>query len=233
MLGPYDYAVAILSFCAEIYVVVWLCASRNGFRYFSLSTYMLAAALGTACQYFFLRTYGFSSAQYLYSYYYSDALLTIALFFVIMSFYHQVFQQMGAGKYVRGASILLLSATALFSYLVVRQNSSHLTSRFVVEMGRNIYFVGVVLIYLLWGAILKLRETRTRLIQLVLALGIFFSANAATYALRNMFPDFQGAFLRFIPPLVGAFLPIAWAYTMTKIPEEARLLTARLATNHQ
>ena len=36
------------------------------------------------------------------------------------------------------------------------------------------YFVGVVLTYLLWGAILKLRETRTRLIQLVLALGDLF-----------------------------------------------------------
>ncbi|HKW89977.1 MAG TPA: hypothetical protein VJN21_14595, partial [Candidatus Acidoferrales bacterium] len=85
----------------------------------------------------------------------------------------------------------------------------------------------------LWGAILKLRETRTRLVQLVLALGIFFSADAATYALRNLFPTFQGEFLKFIPPLLGAFLPLAWAYTFTKIPEEARLLTARLAPSHQ
>jgi hypothetical protein len=233
MLGPFDYAVAILSFCAEIYVVVLLLGSSNSIRYFSLIAYMVAAALGTACQYFFLRTYGFSSAQYNYAYYYSDALLTIALFFVVMSFYHQVFQEMGVGKYVRGASILLLSATALFSYLVVHQNTNHLTSRFVVEMGQNLYFVGVVLTYLLWGAILKLRETRTRLIQLVLALGIFFSADAATYAMRNMFPDFQGAFLRFIPPLVGAFLPLAWAYTFTKVSEDARLPTAKLAPSHQ
>ncbi|HEV2298055.1 MAG TPA: hypothetical protein VGR72_06020 [Candidatus Acidoferrales bacterium] len=233
MLGPFDYGVAILSFCAEMYVVVWLLVSNKGLRYLSLGIYMLAVVLGTASQYFFLHKFGFNSPQYFYTYYYSDALLTIALFFVIMSFYHQVFQQMGVSKYVRGASILLLSATALFSYLVVRQNTSHLTSRFVVEMGQNLYFVGVVLTYLLWGAILKLRETRTRLIQLVLALGIFFSADAAAYALRNMFPDFQGAFLKFIPPLLGAFLPLAWAYTFTKIPEEARLLTARLAPSHQ
>lgn len=233
MLGPFDYIIAALGFCAELYLVVRLLAGRSELRYFALATYMLAMVLGTAAQYFFLQKFGFQSSQYLYCYYYSDALLTIALFFVIMSFYHQVFQQMGVRKYVHGASIILLSATAAFSYLVVHQNSNNLTTHFVVEMGRNFYFVGVVLTYLLWGAILKLKETRIRLVQLVLALGIYYSADAATYALRNLFPAFQPEFLKFIPPVLGAFLPLAWAYTFTKIPEEARLLTARLAPSHQ
>jgi hypothetical protein len=234
VLGPLDYFLAIFSFCAEIYVVVCLLASKNRSRYFALNLYMLAAVLGTAVQYFSLQRYGFSSPQYSYSYYYSDALLTISLFFVVMSFYHQMFEQMGVAKYVKGASILLLSATALFSFAVVHQNREHLTTTsFVVEMSQKLYFVGVVLTYLLWGAILKLRETRTRLIQLVLALGIFFSADAAAYALRNLFPGLEINFLKWVPPLVGTFLPLAWAYTFTKIPEEARLLTARLAASHQ
>src|SRR5487761_272577 len=232
MLGPYDYAVTVLGFLAEVYVVVRLCVSRNSLRYFSLNIYMLAAAGGTVGQIAVLRHFGIASPMYSYVYYYTDALLTISLFFVIMSFYQQVFQQMGVGRYVRSASVLLLSATALFSYLVVRQNTDHLTSRFVVEMGQNLYFVGVVLTYLLWGAIVKLRETRTRLIQLVLALGIFFSADAATYAMRNLFPGLQGDILRFIPPIVGAFLPLAWAYTFTKIPEDARLETSRVVAPH-
>ncbi|HEV2304590.1 MAG TPA: hypothetical protein VGR93_03655 [Candidatus Acidoferrales bacterium] len=184
----------------------------------------------TVSGFFILRRYGFSSPAYGYFYYYTDALLTISLFFVIMSFYHQVFRQMGAGKYVRLASILLLSATAAFSFAVVHQNLGHLTAtHFVVEMSQNLYFVGVVLTYLLWGAIIKLRETRTRLIQLVLALGIFFSSDAAGYALRNLYPSLEANFLRWVPPIAGTFLPLAWAYTFTKIPEEARLETARVA----
>ncbi len=230
--GLFDYVVAILSLLAEVCVVVRLCLSRNSFRYFSLNIYMLAAGTVTVGGAFILQHFGVSSPMYQYFYYYTDALLTISLFFVIMSFYQQVFQQMGVGRYVRSASILLLSATALFSYLVVRQNTDHLTSRFVVEMGQNLYFVGVVLTYLLWGAIVKLRETRTRLIQLVLALGIFFSADAATYAMRNLFPGLQGNILRFIPPIVGAFLPLAWAYTLTKVPEDARLETSRVVAPH-
>jgi glucan phosphoethanolaminetransferase (alkaline phosphatase superfamily) len=96
-------------------------------------------------------------------------------------------------------------------------------------LGQNLYFVGVVLTYLLWGAILKLRETRTRLIQLVLALGVYFSATACTYALRNLFPNLESSVLKSIFPVVGLWLPVAWAYTFAKVSEDARLATARLA----
>ncbi len=229
-LGPFDYILQLLSFLAEVYVVVCLClSSRKSFRYTSLNIYMFAAAAVTIVQFLTLRHFGVASPQYFYVYYYTDLLLTISLFFVIMTFYHQVFEQMGAGRYVRLGSILLLAATAAFSFAVVHHYRDHLTGRFVVEMGQNLYFVGVVLTYLLWIAVVKLRETRTRLIQLVLALGIFFSADAAAYAMRNLFPALQASILRFIPPLVGALLPLAWAYTFTKIPEEARLVTARVA----
>jgi hypothetical protein len=230
MLGPVDYIVTLVSFVAELTVVVCLCASRKPFRYLSLNIYMLAAAGVTVGQVSVLRHFGVASPLYAYVYYYTDALLTISLFFVIMSFYHQVFQQMGVGKYVRWGSILLLSGTALLSYLIVRRMPTHhLTTRFVVETSQNLYFVGMVLTYLLWGAVIKLRETRTRLIQLILALGVFFSAEAACYALRNLFPSLEPSILKWVPPIAGTFLPIAWAYTFTRVPEEARLETARIS----
>ena len=98
---------------------------------------------------------------------------------------------------------------------------------------QNLYFVGVVLTYLLWGAILKLRETRMRLIQLVLALGIYFSADAMAYALRNLFPSLEPVVLRWIPPIMGVWLPLAWAYTMAKVSEDSRLAPARLMVKAQ
>jgi hypothetical protein len=140
---------------------------------------------------------------------------------------------MGASAYIRGAAAILIVATAGFSYVVVHQNRDHLTSRFVVELGQNFYFVGVVLTYLLWGAILKLRETRMRLIQLVLALGMYFSVNAGTYALRNLYPGLQSNILRWIPPLVGLWLPVAWSYTLSKVSEDSRLVPADLMEKAQ
>lgn len=232
MLGPFDYVFVLLSLIAEAYVVVCLCSSKVRFRYFSLIIYMLAAVIVTVAQDIILFKFGVSSPLYAYAYYSTDPLLTIALFFVIMSFYHQVFQQMGVGKYVRWGAVFLLTGTALVSYLIVRRMPHHhITNALVVEMSQNLYFVGVVLTYLLWGAVITLRETRTRLVQLILALGIFFSSDAAGYALRNLFPSphLEAAFLKWVPPIAGTFLPLAWAYTFSRVPEDARLETARVS----
>src|SRR5580698_48956 len=228
MLSRIDYAIWILGFLVEAGAVVCFIFHRYFSKYIFLSIYLLAATVVTGAQYWFIQKFGWSSIEYRYYYYYSESLLTILLFFVVIQFYDRVFQELNASRYVRRGAIILVGATALFSYMVVRANQDHLTSHFVVELGQNLYFVGVVLTYLLWGAILKLRETRTRLIQLVLALGVYFSATAGTYALRNLFPGLQESFLRWVPPLIGTWLPLAWAYTFSKIPEDARLATARL-----
>lgn len=230
MLGPFDYVFVLLSLLAEAYVVVRLLSSKARFSYLALIVNMFAAVVITVAQDVVLFKFGVGSPLYAYVYYYTDTVLTITLFFVIMSFYYQVFQQMGVGKYVRWGTVFLLSATALVSYLIVRRMPvHHLTTPFVVEMSQNLYFVGVVLTYLLWGAVITLRETRTRLIQLILALGIFFSSDAAGYALRNLFPQLEPGFLKWVPPIAATFLPLAWAYTFTRVPEEARLETARVS----
>ncbi len=226
-LGPVDYCLWIASFLLEAYVVVSSVARSRFLRYLPLTIYMFIVALVNAGQYHIIHTYGLTSSQYFYYYYYSDSLLFILMYLVVIHFYQQVFAEMKVAHYIRGAAVLLLAATALFSYIVVHEHKDQLTTHFVVELEQNLSFVGVVLIYLLWGAILKLRETRTRLIQLVLALGISYSATAGTYALRNLFPD--ASMLRWIPPVIGVWLPLAWAYTFTRVSEESRLVTARLA----
>lgn len=229
MPGPFDYALWLIGFLVEIGVVVCAIRSKAFLRYLPLNFYMLCDAFVTLGLYYCLRTFGLNSHIYFYYYYYTESLLTILMFWVIIKFYLQVFEEMGVSREIRTAAVLLLTGTALFSYAVVHQNRSQLTSRFVVDLNQNLYFVGVVLTYLLWGAILKLRETRTRLIQLVLALGVYFSAGAGTYALRNLFPGLQPSVLRWVPPVIGLWLPLAWGYTFAKVPEDARLATARLA----
>src|ERR1700751_5372731 len=228
MLGPIDYALWIVGFLVEIGVVVCGIYRKELLRYLSLTIYLFSVASANCIQYFCISRYGFSSPQYFYCYYYTESLLIIFLFWTIIQFYQQTFREMNVSGYIRGGAALLLLATALFSYIVVHENRNHLTTRFVVELGQNLHFVGMVLTYLLWGAILKLRETRTRLIQFVLSIGVYFSATACTYALRNLFPGLQPSVLRWVPPIMGVWLPIAWAYTFAKVSEDSRLATARL-----
>ena len=231
MLGPLDYLLWALSFSLEVFVVVYALARRQFASTCTINIYMLASAVASASDFYLVQRYGFSSLVYRYFYYYSDALLTVLLFFSVLSLYQFVFAEMKAAHYIRGASLMLLVGTAFTSFLIVRQNQDHLTGRFVVELSQNLYFVGLVLTYILWGAVMKLRDTRARVIQLVLSLGIYFSAYSATYALRNLFPDLALA-RTVLPPLVGTWLPLAWAYTLWKVPEGARLETAQLAATH-
>jgi hypothetical protein len=191
---------------------------------------MAASAIIDILRYKILFSSGFSSPQYVYFYYYSDALLTIVLYLALISLFVHVFKEMHAEKYVLFGACLLLAGTSLFSYLVIQQSSSMLVTRFVVTLSQNLYFVGLVLTYVLWGAILKLRETRAQLVQLVLSLGVYFSLFAANYAIRNLYPPVSPiaiALLQFI----GCFLPMAWAYAFYKLPKDARLEPATLVVN--
>jgi hypothetical protein len=107
-------------------------------------------------------------------------------------------------------------------------------SHFVVELSQNLYFVGLVLTYLLWGAVMKLREMRTQVIQLVSALGVYFSAFAGNYALHNLSPRYNFLVIwNYVPQILALWLPLAWAYTFSKVPEEARIATTRLAATHE
>ena len=228
MLGPVDYFLWFASAALEAGVVLCAIWKRAFFRYFTLNLYMLAAFVSTLVRFFVFQAHGFSSPHYIYTYYYSDALLTICLYFALMGLFVHVFEEMDIARYVRVATLLLLGGTSWFSYQVISGASDRMTDRFVVELSQNLYFVGLVVSYVLAGAMMKVRETRLRLIQLVLSFGVYFSALAAFYAARNMFPAMI-PYVRWLPAITGTLLPLAWIYAYTKVSEEARLATARVA----
>jgi len=230
MLGSYlSNFLWLAGFLLEVYVVVYSLWKKTFVRNLPINFYMLCEAAVTLGLYFCVRRFGTGSGTYAYYYYYTDFLLTVLMFWVVIRFYQMVFGEMQISQHLRKAAVLLLLATAAFSYVAVRhQFKSNLSNHYVVELGQNLYFVGVVLTYVLWGTVLKLRETRTRLVQLILALGVYFSGTAGTFAIGNLFPHLYLPFFRFLLPVFGLWLPLAWAYTFTKVPEDARLATAAL-----
>jgi hypothetical protein len=179
-------------------------------------------------QYICFLKFGFRSPQYFHLYYYSDSLLTILLFFVVMHLYLLVFAGMDTDRHIRAGAVLLLFLTAALSYLVVRQHRTHLTEHFVVELGQGLYFVGTVLTYILWGAMIKLRERPARLVQMVLALGIYYSATAGVYALRDLFPAWRAAMI-WVPPAANVWLSLAWTLAFLRTREEASVMVPTLA----
>jgi hypothetical protein len=229
MASPLDFAVFVLGLLLEVLVLVCVCSRRmNLSLYFPVAFYMLCSMLVSCGDYYFLQHFGTSSVVYAYFYFYSDALLTILLYWIVIHFYQQAFDELKVNRYIRGGAVALLLFTAVFSYFTVRRNQDHLTDRFVIELSQNLYFVGVVLTYLLWGTILKLKETRARLVQFVLALGIYFSGSAVAYALRNILHGSADMLLAWIPSIMCIWLEVAWVYAFVKVPEDSRLITAQL-----
>ena len=226
MPGTLGYAIWIVGSILELAVVVSAITKHSFRRYLCLNLYMLFSVIVSAARFQAVAQYGLHSKQYAYVYYYSDAVLTIFLYLALITLYLHVFDEIKVEKYLRLTALLLLAGTALFSYAVVQQSSHKMLTVFSYELSQNLYFVGLVLTYVLWGAILKLRETRTQLIQLVLSLGIYFSAFAATYALRNMYPDSRS--FGYVVPVFGCLLPLAWACAFWRLAPDARMATARL-----
>ena len=227
MLSPLDYAIWILTAVLELGVLVCAVRTRSFLRFLPLNIYMLVALLSDVSRYAILRHYGFSSSNYMYFYYYSDAILTICLFVALMSLYSKVFKEMGAAVYVRMGAVLVLVLTSGVCFMMVRNSQHRLATRFAAELSQNLHFVGAVLTYVLWSAVKKLRETRTRLIQFTLALGVYFTAFAASFAMESLYPG--SVFSGLATGAMGIWLPLAWSYTFLKIPESARLETARVA----
>ena len=231
MLGPVDYLLLFTELSLEVLAVVILLKRKALFQYFTIVLYLGASIAVGIGRYSVLKTAGFTSDAYVYFYYFSEALLIICLYFVLMTLYAQVFAEMNVGKLVRGGAMLLLLLTILISYHTVASSSDRLITMFVNELTQNLYFVGVVLTYLLWGAMMKLRENRTRLMQIVLSMGVYFSAFAGSYALGNMYPHLM--LWHYVCHLMVVWQPVSWAYTFMKVPEDARTATARLVAPTQ
>lgn len=230
-LGPADYALLFAGFAVHLWAVVCLLKKGAIPRYFTLALYLCSSVAVGVGRCFILNTAGFRSNAYIYFYFYSDALLIICLYLILMTLYAHVFAEMSAGKLVRSTAMLILGGTAAISYYMVAKSSDRLVTQFVIELAQNLYFVGVVITYLLWGAMVKLRENRTRLMQIVLSMGVYVSLFAASFAFGNLhaFPGVS----RYYFPLMDMWLPASWIYTFAKVPEDARIATARVVASTQ
>jgi hypothetical protein len=233
MPGPLGYGIWLTGLLLEGLFVGLAFARREFLRYLPLNLYMVLCAVANCGLLLCSRDFGVHSREYFYSYYSADILLSILMYLVVAELFSRVFEGTDFSRYIRGAAGILLVATALFAFISVRSSGTRVSTQFAVELEQDLNFVGVVLMYVLWGAVLKLRETRVRIVQVVLALGVYFSAIAASYALRNLFPDLAVSVLQWLPPLSGLWLVLALTYTFVRVPDDARLEPGHmLVTSH-
>ena len=234
MIGPLDYTLWVLTVVLQTVAVVLAIRAKCFLKFFTLNFYLLAASAATAARYYVFLHHGFKSREYFYFYYYSDALLTVCLYFALIALFSRVFREMGASGKIRILAIAVLGVIAFISFIIVHQSRTQMPAlsppvlrAIAAKLSEILYFVGAALTYLLWGAMLKIRRTQTRIIQIVLALGVYLSANAASFALSDFFP--YSGFWKVLCYIAALWLPIAWGYAFLKFPANSQLVPAQIS----
>lgn len=223
MIGPYELIVALLSVVLSLGIVGVCLWTRSFRRYVLLNLYLLISLTHTLGSLYIIKTSGYDSLTYFYFYYTGDAVGSTIGYLLIASFFDTMLRHSMLRRYVRPTLGLFFLLVVAVSGLFVVRNYSHLYSRFVVELQQNMFFVGVLLTFLLWISMNYLQAESRRFVLLVSGLGIYFSAHAANYAVRSLFPGSANPNLREIlssvPPLAYTLMVLLWLYTFWRVPE--------------
>lgn len=212
-LGPVGDVFVTAGFLLEAAVVVSSLYRREFLRYLNLNFYMILNGVADYALLTCAQQYGVHSHRYFIMYYSSDILLCILMYALIIELYQHAFARMDLRQYIRLGAGMLLVITALFSYVMVHNQHEGITTKFAVELEQNLNFVGVVLTYILAGSLLKMAEKPARLVQIVMALGVYFSATAGTYAVRNLFPALDMSSVKWLATCAAIWLPLACTYS--------------------
>jgi len=227
MLSTYQYVVAALSVILSLGTVIVCVRQKCFYRYFFLNLYLLLITISTLAGQYLIHTVGYTSAQYFYFYFTSDAITNIICYLVIGAFFDQMFRQSFFARYVRPTLAFFFLLVILITGLYIARSTDHLFSRFVLEFQQNMYFVGVLLTFLLWMSMMYLGAETRRFALLVSGLGIYFTAHAASYAASFLSTSAQSFALQ-IPPVAYTLMTLVWLYTFLRVPEgEAAVEPAR------
>lgn len=223
MIGAYEVTILWLSVILALAVAVVCVRNKCFLRYFFLNSYLLFFTAHTLGGFYLLRTQGYNSLSYFHFYYTGDAILSVIGYLLVASFFDQLLRGSIFRPYVRPTLAIFFFLVIGVSGVFVLRNYSHLYSRFVIEFEQNMFFVGVLLTFLLWISMSYLQAESRRFVLLVSGLGIYFSAHAANYALRFLFPGPTHPnlleILSRVPPLAYTFMVVLWLYAFWRVPE--------------
>ena len=111
MPGLYEEIILWLGLLWALAIVVVCLRSRCFAQYYILCIYLLSNVAFTLGCYYVLHVYGYSSDEYLYSYYTGDAVPNIVGYLLIGSFFDRLLRESAFHKYVR-------STLAIFFLLI-------------------------------------------------------------------------------------------------------------------
>jgi hypothetical protein len=213
MLSLAELTLWLLTTLVEAFVVFLFLIQGLFRKFLLLNIYLLFSVTIAMARFAVLYYFGFTSSEYAYFYYFTDALLTICLFLSLC----ELSVRLVGTKMVRRKAVVwsagALLATSWFSFLIVSSQGAHVTTRFVVELSQNIFFVCCLAIVLLWVWNLRNYPEDRIAAKFVNVLSVYFSLFMLMYGARQLAPQVS-SFINNLAPIMGAWLPLGCGFAL-------------------
>jgi len=171
-----------------------------------------------------LALYGFTSPQYFYFFYVTDAILALSAFLLVCSF----FRRASAERREMWQSLRLVLVSVFIivvgiSCVSLKMNYTNLFGRFTTEFEQNLYFTCLVLNTVLYILIQHVQVADDELELLVCGMGIQFAGPTANFALMYLTPGshFFMSVMQYVGPLCTLGM-LGLCFYAVRIPKAAR-----------
>jgi hypothetical protein len=189
-------AIWVFTIVTEIFAVSFSVIRKIFFRYFLLNLYWILSIAVEVSRFSILSSFGLSSPQYLYWYFYTDCVLTVVLFCAVVQLIIRIIStKVSDSRAICLAASAFFVGTVFFSFLVVEQSSAPLFTHFVVDLSQNLFVVITGFTLAVWAWRL-FRDSVDRIAdRLVTVLGCLFLVSMLEYGIRNLYPPDKIPFL--------------------------------------
>jgi hypothetical protein len=214
-MAPAALALWLLTTIVEGFVVFLCIRQKVVSKFFFFSCYFAASIVVSIGRFWIFSRDGYSSVEYLYFYYYSDAVLTILLAFAIW----QIGARLAPGRVGRekvliaGAGILLL--VTLFSFSIVAFSTLKLITHFTIELSQNIFNTAGLATLVLWVWNLFNKAEDRIATQFVNVLAVYFALFFVVYGLGQARPFYRGHNDNLFS-MLGAWLPLGCSFALVR-----------------
>ena len=171
-----------------------------------------------------LALYGFTSPQYFYFFYVTDAILALSAFLLVCSFFRRAsVERREMWQSLRLVLVSVFIIVVGISCISLKMNYTNLFGRFTTEFEQNLYFTCLVLNTVLYVLIQHVQVADDELELLVCGMGIQFAGPAANFALMYLTPGshFFMSVMQYVGPLCTLGM-LGLCFYAVRIPKAAR-----------
>jgi hypothetical protein len=181
-----------------------------------LTTYLILSLIADLARFIVLERLGFAAEQYMYTYYVSDSLLSVALYLVVVELYRRILTS-EHGRFLPRYSLAMFVLLTVVSYAEVWQSHAQPLIAFAYQLATNFWFVSVGLTLLLWGFVYFRDLPRGIAARMVQVWGIYFLLMASTYFMFYFFHNLPPSTPRLhleIPVMAQVWLPLGLGFAI-------------------